>query len=98
MKGSKGERAVGIINLVLLIIISLFCIVPFINVLAMSLSSNAAIVSGKVTFLPVDHTLDMYKKVLSDVTMLTSIKFTTILTTVYTLCALLCTIILAYPL
>ena len=98
MRESKGEKTIGIINMAVLILISLACILPFINIFAMSLSSNASIVSGKVVFLPVEFTLDMYNKVLSDVTMITSIKFTTILTVIYTFCALFCTIILAYPL
>lgn len=98
MKESLGDRIFGRVVLAVLIIISLICLLPFVNVLAMSFSSNAAIVAGKVALMPVEFTLDMYKRVLSDSSMITSIKFTVIVTAVYTLCALFSTIFLAYPL
>ena len=44
-------------------LLALLCILPLVNVLAISLSSNTAVTAGKVMFLPVDFTLKSYEYV-----------------------------------
>ena len=56
MKIAPSRRAFLIINTVLLILFAFLCIVPFLNLLATSLSSNEAVNAGKVGFLPVGLT------------------------------------------
>lgn len=97
MKESLGDRIFTYTILIFLVIISLICLFPFINVLAMSFSSNGAIMSGKVSLWPVEFTTGMFKLVLTNQSTLTSIKFTVILTVLFTVCALIATILLAYP-
>lgn len=56
-----------IFNYAFLILLALLCLLPLLNVLAISLSSSAAAGSGQVDFLPVDFTLKSYEFVLKKV-------------------------------
>ena len=51
----------------ILIILTLVCLLPIVNVLAISFSGQEAIASGKVGFWPVDITLMSYKHIMNDV-------------------------------
>jgi len=55
----------SLLNGSILIIIALVCLFPMINVLAISLSSKAAVSSGQVKLWPVDFTLASYQFVLN---------------------------------
>lgn len=86
-------------------IIVLFCcfliliyLLPFINIIARSLSSPNALINNRVSFLPVDFTLDSYVYVLSDAAFSRSLVFTAILTVICTLFSMAMTILCAYPL
>lgn len=61
---SKGRIAFEICNTFILIIASFTCILPFINLLAISLSSRSAAAGGNVLFWPVDFDLSAYKYIL----------------------------------
>jgi putative aldouronate transport system permease protein len=76
----------------------LVCIIPFLHVASISLSSNEAVLSQKVTLFPVGINLDAYKQVFSDTTMLYSLWLTVYMTVIFTLIGLVITIALAYPL
>lgn len=64
MKKLLRYRKSEIINIILLVLISAICLLPLVNVLAISFSSSAAVGSGQVRLLPVDFTLASYKYVL----------------------------------
>ena len=83
---------------VIILLISLTCLLPFVNVAATSLSSKSAILSGRVSFLPVEIDFRAYKAIFSDPAMVRSLLFTIIITVVYTLFAMVLTILMAYPL
>lgn len=82
----------------IIILISLTCLLPFVNVAATSLSSKSAILSGKVSFLPVELDTRAYKAIFSDPAMMRSMGFTVIITLVYTLFSMILTVLMAYPL
>ena len=82
----------------IIILISLTCLLPFVNVLATSLSSKSAILSGKVSFFPVEIDTRAYKAIFSDSAMIRSLGFTVVITVVYTVFAMILTILMAYPL
>jgi len=63
---TRGDRIFGIANAVLLTIFVLSTLYPFIYILAVSVSSGAAVTTGKVMLWPVDITLAAYERVLSD--------------------------------
>lgn len=90
-----------IINYVIMLftlIFVLICIIPFVSVIATSLSSNNAIISQRVTLWPVGFNLEAYKTVFTDNAMIESLFYTILITLIYTGLSLLLTICVAYPL
>ncbi len=82
----------------IILLISLTCLLPFINVAATSLSSKSAILSGKVSFWPVEMDSRAYKAIFSDPAMMRSLWFTVVITVIYTIFSMVLTILMAYPL
>ncbi|MFD0961724.1 carbohydrate ABC transporter permease [Paenibacillus chungangensis] len=60
MPYSTSYRIFTVLNITFMVIISLLCIVPFIHILAISLSSKAAATANIVQFWPVEFTWDSY--------------------------------------
>jgi ABC-type glycerol-3-phosphate transport system permease component len=79
-------------------VIVLVCLYPFLNVLAYSLSSNLAILSGNVTFYPIDIRFDAYKRMLSTNWLLRSLRISVTVTLVGTIVSLSATTLAAYAL
>ena len=86
------------INIIFLTFFALLCLIPFINIIAVSLSDNAAIISGKVFLWPIGMNVTAYKTVFQDLTMIRSFGFTVLLTVLYTVVTMTMTILCAYPL
>ncbi|MGF7142050.1 putative aldouronate transport system permease protein [Anaerotaenia torta] len=63
---SVGRTIFNMINYSILIITSLICVLPFINMLAVSFSGSAAVTAGKVGFWPVDFTTKAYEFALAN--------------------------------
>ena len=59
-----GTEGISHFNYVFLTIAGLICLLPFINLLAVSLSSSSAVAAGSVSFIPKEFTLSSYKFVL----------------------------------
>ena len=79
-------------------IVALICIIPFIAVIAISLSSNNAIISQRVTLLPVEFNLTAYLTVFRDKLMINSLLYTIVITVLFTVVSMIFTICVAYPL
>jgi putative aldouronate transport system permease protein len=79
-------------------VIVLACLYPFLNVVAYSLSSNLAILSGDVTFYPIDMRFDAYKQMLSTNRLLSSLRISVTVTCTGTLLSLFATTLAAYAL
>ena len=60
-KESLGRRIFLAVNGTFLVIFALFCLVPFFNLLAISLSDAAAVDAGDVGLIPVDLNFTAYK-------------------------------------
>ncbi|MDU0199484.1 carbohydrate ABC transporter permease [Paenibacillus sp. MAH-36] len=78
--------------------VAITCLVPFLYMIALSLSSNNAIISQKVSLWPVEFTFETYKTILSDVDMIYTLGYTIVLTIFYTIICMFLTICAAYPL
>ena len=76
----------------------LMCVLPFINVLAVSLSSKSAILAGKVSFWPVEFSWTAYEVIFGDKSLINCLFYTIELTVIYTAIAMVLTILMAYPL
>ena len=87
-----------IILTIVILLFSMACLLPFVNVAAVSLSSKSAILRGKVTFWPVEFETTAYKAIFADSSMIRSLVLTIIMTVVYTIISMIMTILMAYPL
>lgn len=62
---STAQRAFNIANMVFLIVTCVICIMPFWNLLALSVSSGWAVKANRVSFWPVDFSLGAYQYLFS---------------------------------
>lgn len=81
-----------------IVLVSVSCLIPFIYIIALSLSSNSAIISQKVGIWPVGFTLKTYNAILNDKNMIYTLFYTIFLTFLYTAVCMCFTICAAYPL
>ncbi|MDR1538883.1 MAG: carbohydrate ABC transporter permease [Clostridiales bacterium] len=61
VKKSLPGRIFSVANSIFLLMVAFICILPFINVLAISFSSKIAVTSGEVVFWPVGFTVNAYE-------------------------------------
>lgn len=87
-----------IIVSIILFFMALSCLLPIINVLAISFSDNSAVAAGEVSFWPVDFTLAAYKYVLNDVKFFKSLIVSVERVLIGPLVNVLLVILCAYPL
>ncbi|NLB91624.1 MAG: carbohydrate ABC transporter permease [Clostridiales bacterium] len=96
-KGKRG-RIFPIINGLLLSLLAFICIVPMINILAISLSSSAAATAGLVKLWPIDFTFKSYEFVMKREAFWTSMGVTMIRCLLGVSLNMILCIITAYPL
>lgn len=87
-----------IILTVVILLVSLTCLLPFVNMAAISLSSKSAILRGDVSFWPVETDFTAYKAIFADSSMIHSLFYTVGITVAYTALAMVMTVLMAYPL
>lgn len=95
---SRFNRLVNLTNACLLGIVGFITLFPFLNVLATSLSSSRAIVSGEVFLLPVEWTVEGFRNLIEDGQLFVGMRNTLVITLIGTAFNLLATILAAYPL
>lgn len=61
IKESVGRKIFRVVNLTVLLLLTLLCLLPFINVIAMSFSSSYYVDAKQVTFWPKGFTLSAYQ-------------------------------------
>lgn len=61
----KNLTSFDVVNLTLLLLITLVCLYPFVNILAISLSSGQSVMAGEVFVYPIGFTLEAYKYILT---------------------------------
>ncbi len=81
-----------------LTVAALTCLLPLVHELMMAISSNDAVLSRKVGFVPVEPTLNSFREVFRDSSVLQSLWFSIYLTVAFTVIAMALTIAAAYPL
>lgn len=77
---------------------ALTCVLPFIHVFSKSVSNEAYVIANKIVLLPKGFTVDAYKKILADFSILKSLYVTIIVTAAFTVLGMIITIFAAYPL
>lgn len=88
----------GFLNYFFLTVLAFICLYPFLNVIAYSFSGYNAVLSGKVTFYPIDFTLAAYKEIMAKTQIWTAMQVTVFITLMGTLIGLVLTIAAAYAL
>lgn len=98
IKPSKSYRVFQVFNTIFMIFVLFITLYPFVYLIAQSFSSDAAVSAGKVTFFPIDFTLDTYKYILRDNSFFRFYGNTIIYAGISTIISVISTAILAYPL
>lgn len=94
----KKNSAANVLNMFFLGLIALSMLFPFLNVVAVSFSGQAAINNNLVTFWPIDATLENYKQVFSNKLLVRSVWVSVFVTVSGTVCNMALTVLLAYAL
>lgn len=94
----KKTSLADILIITFIVVLCFTCIVPFLHMIALSFSSNEAIVAQLVGLWPIGFTTLTYKTILTDVEMLYTLGYSIVLTISYTLLCMFLTICAAYPL
>ena len=96
-KGFFSNIGRGTIYLIVLLL-GLICLLPMLNILAISFSGNAAVAANRVGFLPVDFTVAAYGKILSDQQFWRSFGISVIRVVLGLIINLVLIVLMAYPL
>ncbi|HEL1811223.1 TPA: carbohydrate ABC transporter permease [Streptococcus suis] len=98
IKQTKNERLFQFVLGIVLGIICISCMLPFVNLLAISFSGNTAVAAGKVGFFPIDFTLSSYEYILSSGKFLSALFISVQRVVLGTLLNLVLMVLTAYPL
>ena len=98
IKESGGYRVFKVFNAIILTLISVAKLYPFLYLIAQSFSSTQAIVAGQVGLIPKDFNISTYKYVVTDGKFIPYYGNTVVYSIIGTVCALLFSALLAYPL
>lgn len=95
---STSRKVFNVFNITFLCIITLICVLPFIHLLAISLSSQGATAAGEVGLLPKEFSLEAYKYLLQKKEFFQSMGVTVVRVVIGTAFSMAVTILTAYPL
>ncbi|MEG2356154.1 MAG: carbohydrate ABC transporter permease [Clostridia bacterium] len=95
---SLGGTVMDIVIYAVMIFVLLICLVPFVYMLALSLSDPKEIINGKVTFFPVGWNVDAYKQIFDYPNFFRAYGNTIFYTVAGTAISLVMTCLFAYPL
>ena len=98
MPVSKGEKIFNVINSIFLVAVALLCLAPMVYMLAVSLSDNAQVVAGNVTFWPKKFTTATYEYLLGYQAFWKSMGISVVRTALSLVFTLTLTVLSAYPL
>ncbi|RTE11637.1 carbohydrate ABC transporter permease [Paenibacillus whitsoniae] len=98
MKPSRGEALFSYVNVLLLSLLSLSTILPFIHIIAKSLSGEAYILAKDIWLWPKGATIDSYQYVLSYKQFYISFYNSVLITVIGTVISMAVTILAAFPL
>lgn len=93
---TKSEVLSGILIILVMVLFSLAIILPFLNIIAVSLSDRNAILAGKVTFWPIGVNTNAYNAILKDQSILTGYKNTIIVVVIGTVFSVALTVITGF--
>ncbi len=78
--------------------VALTCLLPFIHVFSKSVSNEAYVIANKIVLIPKGFTLDAYRKIFADFSIIRSLYVSVIVTIAFTALGMVITTFAAYPL
>jgi putative aldouronate transport system permease protein len=97
-RSPSARRLEAVLIALVLSVAASACLLPIVYELSLSLSSNTAVLSRRVGLLPVEPSLNSYREIMKDGSVMRALGFSALLTTVFTAIAMALTTALAYPL
>ncbi|GHV02646.1 putative ABC transporter permease protein YtcP [Spirochaetia bacterium] len=82
----------------ILILVTLTCLLPFIHVISKSLSTDAFVAANKVVLVPKGFTIEAYRKIFADASILHSLYISVLVTVLFTALGMVLTTCAAYSL
>ncbi|BFT71937.1 carbohydrate ABC transporter permease [Paenibacillus sp. P36] len=98
IRTSLSEKVFTVLNYVFFLLLGLSTIFPFVNLIAKSLSSEAAVVSGMVSLYPIDFQIGTYQYVARNAMFMNAFTISITVTLIGSLLSLFMTTLAAYPL
>jgi len=98
VKPTRGMKIFNVINVTILSILAVVTLIPFINLIALSFSSDGAVRAGQVTFWPVGFNFDTVRAVVNDPMFWLNYRNTVVYTVIFTALAMVITTTFAYAL
>ena len=95
---STARKIFIVLNTVFLVFMALICVLPLVNLFAISLSGKAAANSGQVTFWPIDFTVLAYQKTFQNANFIRSIMIAVARTVLGTLLSMFVIVTAGYAL
>lgn len=96
-RGIGGVTRKAVIHIIVFML-GLMCLLPLLNILAISFSGSAAVAANKVGFLPVDFTTAAYKKILEDHQFWRSFFISVVRVSIAVVLNIVLIVLMAYPL
>jgi len=95
---TRTARIADILIYAFIAVVSLSCVLPFLHVFSKSISEEAFVIANKVFLIPKGFSLDAYKKVFSDASIIYSFYISVVVTILFTILGMIITLCAAYPL
>lgn len=101
---NDGNRAISkfrvsdFVMMAFIIILCLTCILPFIHLLAKSISGNEYVIAKQISFLPKGINFDAYASIFRDGALVKSMGYSVVVTLIFTLLGMIVCTCAAYPL
>lgn len=95
---NRWDRWFDAVNNVMIVTIGLICLLPFLHVLAKSLSDQASVMGNKITFYPIGMHIEAFRFVFDHTRFFEALQVTLLVTIIGTALSLTITILAAYPL
>lgn len=93
-----ANRIADVMIYVFIGLVALTCVIPFIHILAKSVSEEAYVIANKVFLIPRGFDLGAYQKVFADASIIRSFFVSVLVTILFTILGMLITLCAAYPL
>ncbi|MBQ6557757.1 MAG: carbohydrate ABC transporter permease [Clostridia bacterium] len=98
IKRKPSDIVADVLIYVLITVLSLACVIPFLQVLAVSISGSGAVMANQVFLIPKDITFDAYVQVFQDASLMNSMWYSILVTIAFTVLGMFLTICGAYAL